>query len=150
MTILAGFNHPHNFDTDYGLESDYGGDWTTFIRDVDPFVQLIAIGNGPADANNKSYIPPQNVRFAHRDITKGRWFQYLSHGMHLAPKADHDSHSPTYGFRVTSRTAVWIDGTFNRVSLIEALSARHCNSTEDMNLANLEQVGDGNLPGDIN
>ncbi len=148
-TILAGFNHPHEFATDYGLKSDYNGDWTGFIRDLDPFVQLIAIGNGPADVNNKSFVPTQNERFEHRDITKGRWFQYLSHGMHLAPKVDHDSHSPTYGFRVATRTAVWIDGTFNKARLLEALSSRHCYSTEDMNLTIIARVGDGNLPGDI-
>lgn len=148
--IVAGFNHPDNFATDYGLQKDFGGDINAFVKTFDPIVHLIAICNGPADANNKDFVPANSNRFMHRDTTDiKRWFAYLSYGMHLAPKIDHDTHSPTYGFRVAGRTAVWIKGELTKEKLLRALFDRHCYATEDMNLKALAAVNEKNLPGDI-
>ena len=147
--LVAGFNHPNTIDTDYGLKSDYDGNWATFVTAMDPIVKLIAIGNGPADANSKSFTPAPGDDFLHRDVSTSTWFAYLAKGMHLAPEIDHDTHSPTYGFRVDGRTAVWIDGALTRGNLLEALSKRHCYATEDRNLSIVPTLESGFLPGDI-
>lgn len=147
--IVGEFNHPDNFDTDYGLRADFGGDINAFVRSMDPFVQLIAVASGPADANKKSFVPSGSQRFVHQNISTDRWFQYLSHGMHLAPKIDHDTHSPSYGFRHAGRTAVWAHGGLTREKLLGALASRHCYATEDKNLRILPTLESGHLPGDI-
>jgi len=148
-TIVAAFNHPKSIETDYGLKKDFGGDWSAFVQTLDPIVQLIAIGNGPADAASKSFVPGPGGRFLHRDVSITTWFSYLARGMHLAPQIDHDTHSATYGFRVDGRTAVWVDGALTKEGLLKALMARHCYATEDRNLTILPKVTGSRLPGDI-
>lgn len=149
--IFAGFNHPKKLSTDYGLEKDYDGDWSRFVEDMDPFVQLIAVASGPADASKKKkYLDPAaHPKFVHQNISHARWFAYLARGMHLAPKIDHDSHSPTYGFRHAGRTAVWASGGLTRDKLLAALAARHCYATEDLNLKIVAAIGTHRLPGDV-
>lgn len=149
-TIVFGeFNHPDNINTDYGLEADFGGDFDSFVNTMDEFVRLIAVASGPADADKKDFIPASNKRFVHQNISIGRWFDYLSRGMHLAPKIDEDTHSPTYGFRHAGRTAVWIRGDFTRDTLLDALNRRHCYATEDKNLRVIPTLTGTQLPGDI-
>lgn len=145
--VYAGFNHPQSRVRDYGLSSQFGGDIDAFVAALDPFVQLIAIGNGPSDSGKKSFQP--TTTYIHRDVSTSAWFDYLSYGMHLAPKIDHDTHSPTYGFRVAGRTAAWVDGNLNTEKLITALASRHVYATEDANLRILPTVEGGYLPGDI-
>jgi len=147
--VFAEFNHPESFTKDYGLQQDFGGDIQAFVQTMDPFVKLIAVASGPADANNKNNQATGSDRFVHKDISTSRWFKYLSHGMHLAPKVDHDNHSPTYGFRHAGRTAVWVRGALTRDSLVRALSDRHCYATEDKNLRIIPTLSNGALPGDI-
>ena len=149
--IVAGFNHPKTLATDFGLESDFGGDWKKFVEVMDPFVQLIAVASGPADASKKKkYLDPAaHPKFVHQNISHARWFAYLARGMHLAPKIDHDSHSPTYGFRHAGRTAVWASGGLTRDKLLAALAARHCYATEDLNLKIVAAIGTHRLPGDV-
>lgn len=150
FTIVAGFNHPNQKDKDYGLDVDYNGDMEAFVKGLDPYVQLIAIASGPADANNKTFVPSTAQRFAHlKETSKARWLHYVSHGMHLAPKIDHDTHSPTYGFRSAARTGVWVHGTLTKDKLLAALFARHCYASEDLNLKVFATVNDSHLPGDI-
>lgn len=146
--VVGEFNHPDKTVVDYGFTADFQGDWGAFVGTMDPIVQLIAVSNGPADANKKSFVPTQADRFMHREIRTGRWFEYLVHGMHLAPKIDHDTHSPTHGFRIDGRTAVWVDGAFTQQSLLDALARRHCYATEDRNLTILARVNGSHLPGD--
>ena len=147
--IIAGFNHPKKLKNDYGLQKDYNGNFDAFVEDLDPYVQLIAIGSGPADANKKDFTVNSTTDLIHRDVSKSRWFSYLSHGMHLAPKVDHDNHSLTYGQRVSGRTAVWIDGAITKEKLLLALSNRHVYATEDYNLVIKPTLSTGHLPGDI-
>ena len=146
--VIGEFNHPEKIAIDYGFTADFGGNWDAFVATMDPVVKLIAVSNGPADANKKSFVPDEADRFMHREISTGRWFEYLSHGMHLAPKIDHDTHSPTHGFRIDGRTAVWVDGPFTQQSLLDALSKRHCYATEDRNLSIVPKVNGTHLPGD--
>lgn len=147
--LFAEFNHPDKIDNDYGMKSDFEGDFDKFVATMDDFVRLIAVASGPADASAKDFVPTGRQRFMHQNISTGRWFEYLAHGMHLAPKMDHDTHSPTYGFRHAGRTAVWVDGDFNQRSLLTALAARHCYATEDMNLRIVPTLAHNRLPGDI-
>lgn len=156
--VFAEFNHPRSsIQSDYGLDSDFDGDFGAFVAAMDPFVKLIAIANGPADADNKSFMPSPSQRLMHRDIGTGggsegnvrRWFDYLAHGMHLAPKIDHDTHSPTYGFRVAARTAVWVQGELDRDKLLSALASRHVYATEEPNLRIIPAIAGGYLPGDV-
>lgn len=148
--IIAGFNHPDKMKYDYGLEKDYKGNFNAFVEDLDPYVQLIAIGSGPADSGNKKGFTVNNTTdLIHRDVSKSRWFDYLSHGMHLAPKIDHDTHSLTYGQRVSGRTGVWINGSITKKKLLNALVNRHVYATEDHNLVVNPKLSTGHLPGDI-
>lgn len=152
--VFAEFNHPEKIDNDYGFTANYGGDWSKFVADMDPFVKMIAVANGPSDYNNKGFAPSASERLAHQNISTARWFAYLSHGMHLAPKIDHDSHSPTYGFRHAGRTAVWARGNLSRDKLVAALAARHVYATEDRNLRIVPTLSGAHvapqaLPGDI-
>ncbi len=148
--IVAELNHPAKFEKDYGLESNFGGEIEEFVRVMDPYAQLIAVASGPADVNKKNFVPTPGQRHKHQNISTARWFKYLSYGMHLAPKMDHDNHSPTFGFRHAGRTAVWIRGDFNRESLLKALAARHAYATEDKNLRIFAGLNNGNFPGDVN
>ncbi len=85
FTIVAGFNHPGKKEKDYGLDADYNGDIEAFVEGLDPYVQLIAIASGPADANKKSFVPSSGQRFAHlKETSKARWLHYVSHCLHLA------------------------------------------------------------------
>ena len=148
--FFAGFNHPHDLSTDYGLSKDYHNDWKKFVEDMDPYVQLIAIWSGPTDLENIDLILSDKTDLEHMDFNQVReWFEYLSHGMHLAPKVDHDNHSKTYGQRIAGRTAVWVDGKLSKKKLLEALVARHVYAVEDINLEVIAKVGASHLPGDI-
>src|ERR1043166_9028291 len=155
--VFGEFNHPGlgDIETDYGMETDFHGDFDEFVATLDPVVRLIAVASGPADSGGKAKYPhlplPKKEQFVQQKIDTDRWFEYLSHGMHLAPKIDHDSHSPTYGFRHAGRTAVWVSGSFDRKSLLDALNRRHCYATQDMNLKIIPKldVAGNHLPGDV-
>lgn len=147
-SVVAGFNHPGKITTDYGLDSDFDQNWAAFVGAMDPIVKLIAVSNGPADASNKNLVLTASQQYGHPQIRTARWFEYLSRGMHLAPKIDHDTHSNTYGIRNDGRTAVWIEGEFTQQSLLKALSDRHCYATEDRNLSVVARVNGTRLPGD--
>lgn len=147
--VVAGFNHPRDPERDYGLETDFASDWESFVEVMDPIVQLIAIANGPADTSHKGDDPDSFTEFMHWDISSSdveAWFRYLSRGMHLAPKADHDTHSRSYGFRVATRTAVWLRGDLTRDNVLRALQARHTYATEDRNLRIIPSVSAEGLP----
>lgn len=148
--IIAGFNHPKKIKTDYGFKADYNNQWTRFVTDLDPLVQLIAIGSGPADSNKKSITVNDSNDLIYRHFDSiNAWFTYLANGMHLAPKYDHDSHSKTYGKRISPRTAVWVKGKLTQDKLLKALASRHVYATGDHNLKILATVNNDNLPGDI-
>lgn len=148
--FFAGFNHPHNLSTDYGLSKDYNNNWKKFVADMDPYVQLISVWSGPTDLENIDITLSDKTDLIHRNFNQLReWFEYLSHGMHLAPKVDHDNHSKTYGQRIAGRTAVWVDGELTKKKLLEALAARHVYAVEDINLEIIAKVGVSHLPGDI-
>lgn len=147
--IVAGFNHPRDLSADYGLDAEFGGDWASFVAIYDPFVQLVAVASGPTDSGQPTYEPDSLDRFLHRDVSVDAWLEYVTRGMHVAPQIDHGTHSGAFGFRVEGRTAVWVDGAFTQLSLMDAISQRHCYATEDRNLHILAFVGDGHLPGDI-
>lgn len=149
VIIVGGFNHPKQIADDYGFTKDYNGVWSDFVADMDPIVQLIAVGKGPADANKKNIVLADDEKMLHRDIGKKRWFEYLAGGMHLAPKFDHDTHSRTHGIRTAGRTAVWIEDDLTKDKLLRALADRHCYATEDWNLEIIATVNDAYLPGDI-
>ena len=149
-TAVAGFNHPGKLADDYGFTEDFKGSWADFRAVMDPVVQLIAVASGPSDSDAKSFLPATGYAPIHRDISAGRWFTYLGHGMHLAPKVDHDTHSFAFGNRVQGRTAVWVPkGGFTRDALLAALRARHVYATEDSNLRIIPKVGEAFLPGDV-
>ena len=150
--IFAEFNHPDSINNDYGFSDSNGfnGDWDDFVDTMRPLVKLIAIGNGPADTDNKTIVPKRNFDYNPIDDSRVKqWFQYLSHGIYLAPVIDHDTHSNTFGTRVSGRTAVWIKGIFNQQNLLQALSDRHTYATEDMNLRVFAKINENYLPGDI-
>lgn len=144
--VVAQFNHPARTSEDYGIArkgefANYDGDWSEFVRRVDPWVSLIAVVSGPADSSGPQ-SPPTNV---HRDATGtflNAWKHYLDKGFHLSPVADQDNHRKTWGNRTTARTGVWIDGTLTRDRLLTALRNGQAYATEDPNLSLWFGVGD--------
>ena len=139
--VVCQFNHPDRPEHDYGIAAigsiqNYAGDRATFVSEVDPWVSLIAIISGPADSNiSKTTVPQMDI---HQDTKPDYitcWKKYLDYGFHLSPVADQDNHRASWGTRTTARTGVWIDGPFNRQSLLMALRAGRTFATEDQNLS---------------
>lgn len=138
--VVCQFNHPRNVDIDYGASRigqfpNYQNDWNGFVSDVDPWVSLIAILNGPSDSDTGLLHPTLHI---HKDTNPSMikiWHTYLERGFHLSPVADQDNHAMTWGNRTTARTGVWIQDAFNRQSLLTALKQGRCFATEDKNLS---------------
>lgn len=150
--VWAEFNHPDSTARDYGLESSFGGDWAAFIAAMDPYVRFVAIGNGPADSDEagKAKTLTRAEYYRHVSISTGdlnTWLKYVAHGLHVAPKIDHDSHSLTYGTRNAGRTAAYVGGAYTKDALIAALRGRHAYATEDRDLKAWVTVNDEHLPG---
>jgi hypothetical protein len=150
--IYGEFNHPRNFETDYGMQSSFAGDVDAFIKTLDPVVQLIALDSGSfnwyGEVESPDTLPEKLHR--HSDIEDIKyWITYLLHGMHIGPKLDTNYHTKFPGQLMAARTAVWVNGPFNRKNLAEALSLRQTYVTEDLNLKIYAQVNDNHLPGVI-
>lgn len=150
--VWAEFNHPESAARDYGFASSFGGDWAAFIAAMDPYVRFVAIGNGPADSDEagKAKTLTRAEYFRHVSISTGdlnTWLNYVAHGLHVAPKIDHDSHSLTYGTRNAGRTAVYVPGAYTKDALIAALRGRHAYATEDRDLKAWVSANGEHLPG---
>jgi hypothetical protein len=138
--VVGQFNHAKSIEKDYGIVKmkdfpNYEGDWASFIKDVDPWVSLIAVISGPADSSWPKDKPP--LKDEHRDMDEGLvriWHRYVDRGMHLSPVADQDNHRVTWGTRTKARTGVWLNGPLTKEGVLTALKDGRTFASEDPHL----------------
>ena len=139
-TVVAQFNHAKSVNKDYGIVKmkefdNYGGNWDLFVKEVDPWVSLIAVISGPADSNWPKDKTP--IKDEHRDMDENLvriWHTYLDKGMHLSPTADQDNHRLSWGTRTKARTGVWVNGAMTRTALLTAMKEGRAFASEDPSL----------------
>jgi hypothetical protein len=121
---IVQFNHPANFNEDYGM-LNFGTIGAT-LASAAPYVRTIEIINGPHNATTGGNRV-ENIKWQ-------SYLRYLNAGFRISPTADQDNHFITHGTATDHRTAVWAASLTKR-DLMDAIRARRTYASQDPNLS---------------
>jgi hypothetical protein len=120
---IVQFNHPANFNEDYGVLNF--GTIAATLAAAAPYARTIEIINGPHNATTGGHRV--------ETIKSQSYLRYLNAGFRISPTADQDNHFITHGTATDHRTGVWAPALTKR-DLMDAIRARRTYASQDRNL----------------
>jgi len=110
-------NHPE--------KDDFDGFFDRYDPGADDAINLFEIRNGPAFSQNTNLGDSGSDYYS-------RFKEALALGYHVSPTANQDNHYANWGLSSEQRTVV-LASKLDRKEIMEALAARRCYASDDMN-----------------